>query len=97
MDVLKAKWCQFHEIDSDKDNDDEELDEIHMFIESDATKYIVKCDIAIRTGEYHNYYLAKLIVDIYETEESEKRMITTLRCLHIKTLWPALTLRFKKI
>ena len=44
-----------------------------MFIESDVTKYIVKGDIAIiHVGDDHNYYLAKLITNIYETEESEK-------------------------
>ena len=42
IDVLKAKWYQFHKIVSDKD-DNEELDEI-MFLKSDATKYIVKDD-----------------------------------------------------
>ena len=73
IDVLKAKWYQFHEIDSDEDNDNEELDEIDMFIESDVTKYIVKGDIAIICMlDDHNYYLAKLITNIYEIEESEK-------------------------
>ena len=73
MDVLKAKWYQFHEIDSDEDNDDEELEEIDLFLESDVTKYTAKCNIGIIcTGDVHNYYLAKLITDIYETEESEK-------------------------
>ena len=33
IDVLKAKWHQFHQIDSDKDNDNEELNETDMFIE----------------------------------------------------------------
>ena len=47
INVLKAKCYQFHESDSDKDNDDEELNEIDMFIENDATKCIIKCDIAI--------------------------------------------------
>ena len=32
IDVLKAKWYQFHQNDSDKGNDNEELDEIDMFI-----------------------------------------------------------------
>ena len=62
-----------------------------MFIESDATNYIVKGDIAIiRTEDDHKYYLAKLTTDIYEAEKSE-RVITTKRCLHIKKLSPALT------
>ena len=48
-------------------------DEIDLSLESDATKYTVKGDIAVFcTGDDHNYYLAKLITDIYETEESEK-------------------------
>ena len=38
IDVLKAKWYQFHETDSDED-DDEELEEIDMFLESGVTKY----------------------------------------------------------
>ena len=43
-----------------------------MFIESDATKCTVEGNIAIICmGDDHNYYLAKLITDIYETEESE--------------------------
>ena len=33
IDVLKAKWYQFHEIDSDKDNDNEELEEIDVLRE----------------------------------------------------------------
>ena len=73
INVLKAKWYQFHQIDSDEDNENEELDEIGMFKEIDVTKYIVKGDIAIiRAGDDHNYYLAKLTTIIYETEESEK-------------------------
>ena len=41
--------------------------------QSDVTKYIVKGDIAIICArDDHNYYLAKLITNIYETEESEK-------------------------
>ena len=44
-----------------------------MFIESDATNYIVKGDIAIiRTEDDHKYYLAKLTTDIYEAEKSER-------------------------
>ena len=42
IDVLKAIWYQFHEIDNDEDNDDEELEEIDMFLESDVTKYTAK-------------------------------------------------------
>ena len=73
IDVLKAKWYQFHQIDSDKDNGNEELDETDMFIENDVTKYIVKGDIAIIcAGDDHNNYLAKLITNIYEIEEFEK-------------------------
>ena len=41
-DIPKAKWYQFHEIDSDEDNDDEELEEIDMFLESDVI-YKVYC------------------------------------------------------
>ena len=71
---MRGKWYQFYEIDSDKDNDNEELDKSDRFIESgDVTEYIEKGDIAITcTGYDHNYYLAKLITNIYETEESEK-------------------------
>ena len=72
IDILKEKWYQFHEIDSDEDNDNEELNENDMFIESNTTKCTVKGDIAIIcTGDDHSYYLAKLITDIYKTEESE--------------------------
>ena len=72
IDILKEKWYQFHEIDSDEDNDNEELNENDMFIGSNTTKCTVKGDIAIICmGDDHNYYLAKLITDIYETEESE--------------------------
>ena len=45
IDVLKAKWCQFHEIDSNEDNDDEELEEIDMFLENDVTKYTAKANV----------------------------------------------------
>ena len=70
--ILQEKWYQFHEIDGDENNDDEELNESDMFIESNAKKYTIKGDIAIIcTGDDHNYYLTKLITDIYETEESE--------------------------
>ena len=56
-DILKGKWYQFHEIDSDEGNDDEELNENYMFIESNVTKYTAKGDIAIIcTGDDHNYY-----------------------------------------
>ena len=68
IDVLKAKWYPFHEIDSDEDNDDEETD---MFLESDVTKYTAKGNVGIIcTGDDHNYYLAKLIIDNSETGES---------------------------
>ena len=70
-DVPKAKLYQFHEIDSDEDNDDEELEEIDMFLESDVAKYTAKGNVGIIcTGDDHNYYLAKLIADIHETGES---------------------------
>ena len=70
IDVLKAKWYPFHEIDSDEDNDDEETD---MFLESDVTKYTAKGNVGIIcTGDDHNYYLAKLITHIHEIEKSEK-------------------------
>ena len=33
IDVLKAKWYQFQEIDSDEDNDNEELEELDFLRE----------------------------------------------------------------
>ena len=66
IDVLKAKWYRFYEIDSNEDND-EELEEIDMFLESDVTKSNVNI---ICTRDDHNYYLAKLIANIHETGES---------------------------
>ena len=42
INVVKAKWYQLHKIDSDEDNDDEELEEIDMFLESDVI-YKVYC------------------------------------------------------
>lgn len=55
IDLLEGKRYQFHKIDSDQDNDDEKLNENDMFIESDATKYAVKGNIAIIcTGDDHN-------------------------------------------
>ena len=39
IDVLKAKWYQFHEIDSDED-DNEELQEIDIFLENDVRKIL---------------------------------------------------------
>ena len=89
IDILKAKWFQFHEIDSDEDNDDE-LEEIDMFLQSDVTKYTTKDSVGICTGDDQNYYLAKLITNIYKTGDSEW-IITTMRCLYIKKLSPALT------
>ena len=72
IDVLKAKWYQFHEIDSDEDND-EEFEEIDMFLESGVTEHTVNSNIGIISmGDDHNYYLTKLITDIYGIEESEK-------------------------
>ena len=71
IDVLKAKWYQFHEVDSDEDNDDDELKEIDMFLESDVTKYAAKDIVGIVCmGDDHNYYHAKLITDIHEIGES---------------------------
>ena len=71
IDVLKAKWYQFYEIDSDEDNDDGELEETDMFLESDVTKCTAKGNVGIICMvDDHNYYLAKLITDIHETEES---------------------------
>ena len=89
-DVLKTKWYQFHEIDSDEDND-EELQEIDMFLESDVTKYTAKGNVGIIcTEDDHNYYLVKLITDIHKAEESGKDD-NNMRFLHIKKLSPALT------
>ena len=71
IDVLKAKWYQFHKIDSDEDNDEEELEEIDLFLESNVTKYTAKGNVGIICmGDDQNYYLAKLITDIHETGES---------------------------
>ena len=65
IDVLKAKWYQFHEID-----DDEEPEETDMFLEN-VTKYTEKGNVGIIcTEDDHNYCLAKPITDIHETEES---------------------------
>ena len=65
IDVLKAKWYQFHEID------DDELEEIDMFLENDVTKYTAKDNVGIIcTEDDHNYCLAEPITDIHETEES---------------------------
>ena len=70
-DVLKAKWYQFHEIDSNEDNYDAELEEIDMLLESNVTKYTATGNVGIIcTGDDHNCYLAKLITDIHETGES---------------------------
>ena len=42
-----------------------------MFLESDVTKYTAKGNVGIIcTGDDHNYYLAKLIIDNNETGES---------------------------
>ena len=42
-----------------------------MFLESDGTKYTAKGNVGIIcTGDDHNYYLAKLIIDNNETGES---------------------------
>ena len=42
-----------------------------MFLESDVTKYTAKGNVGIIcTGDDHNYYLAKLIIDNSETGES---------------------------
>ena len=50
IDVLKAKCYQFHEIDSDEDNDNEELEKIDLFLEKEVI-YKVYCK-----GQYR-YYL----------------------------------------
>ena len=71
IDVLKSECYQFHKTDSDED-DEEELEEIDMFLESDVTKYSEKGNGIICTAGDHNCYLAKLITNIYEIEESEK-------------------------
>ena len=42
INVVKAKWYQLHKIDSDEEIDDEELEEIDMFLESDVI-YKVYC------------------------------------------------------
>ena len=42
IDVLKAKCYQFHEIDSDEDNDNEELEKIDLFLEKEVI-YKVYC------------------------------------------------------
>ena len=68
IDVLKAKWYQFHDIDSDEDNDNQELEEVDFLREG---SYKVCCKRRNRQDD-DNYYLAKLMTDIYETEESEK-------------------------
>ena len=40
-----------------------------MILESDVTKYTAKDNVGIIcTGDDHNYYLAKLIINIHETE-----------------------------
>ena len=71
IDVVKAKWYQFHKIDSDENNDNEEIEEIDMFLESEVTKYTAKGNVSIICmGDDHNYYLANLITDIHETGES---------------------------
>ena len=55
IDLLEGKRYQFRKIDSDQDNDGKKLNENDMFIESDATKYAVKGNIAIIcTGDDHN-------------------------------------------
>ena len=42
-----------------------------MFLEIDVTKYTAKGNVGIIcTGDDHNYYLAKLIIDNNETGES---------------------------
>ena len=71
IDVLKAKWYLFHEIDSDEDNDDDELEETDMFFREWCYKVYCKGQLGIIfTGYDHNYYLAKLRTNIYETGES---------------------------
>ena len=44
-----------------------------MFLKNDVTKYTAKGNVGIIcTGDDHNYYLAKLITNIYDTEEYGK-------------------------
>ena len=44
-----------------------------MLIKSDATKYIVKGNIAITCARgNHNYYLPKLLTDMYEIKDIKK-------------------------
>ena len=60
-----------------------------MFLEKEVTKYIVKHNIGIICmRDDHNYYLSKLT---FTKQKNLKGMITTMRCLHLKMLSPALT------
>ena len=109
IDVLKARWYQFHKIYSDEDDDDE-LEEIDMFLESDVTKYNVKGNVGIIcTGDDHNYYLAKLITVTHETGESGmddknhempvlQKVITCsyLEIIKIQKTAPSITLKIKR-
>ena len=72
-ELLKAKKYNFHDNDESQDKEDEELDEINMLIKSDATKYIVKDNIAITCArDNHNDYLPKLLTGIYEIKDITK-------------------------
>ena len=66
-----------------------------MFINRDATKYIVKGNIAIIcAGDNHTYYLAKLLTAIYEIKDvASQRINTVMRYQHSKRFSLALTLR----
>ena len=63
---------------NDDDNDDESFMDLNenevnewqeeIFVEREAAKFIIKCDIAvIKTGDDHPYYLLKLTSSPYET------------------------------
>ena len=59
--------------DAEEDTSDDEFDELDeiKYFESEASKLILKGDIAvIKTGDDHPYYLLKLTKDPYETQET---------------------------
>ena len=61
-----------------------------MFLESDVTKHTAKCNVGINcTGDDQNCHLAKLITDIYETEESEKDDSNHEMSAHQKVITPS--------
>ena len=70
IDVLKAKWYQFHEIDSDEDNDHDKLEEIDV---PRKGSYKVYCKGQYRYYLYERWsQLLPFKTDIYETKESER-------------------------